>query len=111
MPYEAILPQHLDSTMLTAFRACPRKFYHEFVLGLRPASVSVDLHAGAAFATSLEHFYTEFYTSGKNLQEALTSAGNRLVLEYGDFVPIKDTPKTLDRMLEALNAYVWTFPP
>lgn len=109
--YEAILPQHLDSTMLSAFRSCPRKFYHEFVLGLRPADVSVDLHAGAAFATALEHFYAETYQRQQDIRSALASAAGKLIVEYGDFEPIKDTPKTLDRMLEALTTYVHTFPP
>ena len=43
-----ILPGYIDATMTTCFRSCPRKFYDEFVLGLRPPGLSIDLHAGGA---------------------------------------------------------------
>lgn len=53
-PIEAIFPAYIDSTMLASFRSCPRSFYNEFILGLRPKGTSWDLHAGAAFARGLE---------------------------------------------------------
>jgi hypothetical protein len=52
-----IIPLNVDSTMLTCFRSCPQKFLLEFCHGFRPPAISIDLHAGGCFATSLEAFY------------------------------------------------------
>lgn len=52
-----MLPLNVDSTMMSCFRSCPQKFFREFVQGYRPAGISIDLHAGGAFALALEEVY------------------------------------------------------
>lgn len=107
----AILPLHIDSTMLSAFRSCPQKFFNEFVLGLRPPAISVDLHAGAAFSGTLESFYKEFWLNDLTVPIAIGRAHAVFGRLWGDFQPIKDTPKTFDRMWAAFEDYIHTYPP
>lgn len=116
MSFEAILPQHIDSTMISCFRSCPRKFYHEFVLGLRGEKVSIHLHAGACFAAALEEFYTSVFTKQKLTIDARKDALARFISEWGDY-PQEPMPgvsgelKSFDRMWQAVDDYIATFPP
>ena len=41
-------PTVLDSTIMAAFRSCPRKAELEFIQHWKPQTPSVHLHAGAA---------------------------------------------------------------
>lgn len=101
------LPLHIDSTMITCFRSCPQKFRKEFVLGYRPPGISVDLHAGACFATGIEHTYRGFFEKGLPLRDALEFGHAAFALEWGDFqIPeFKRTAKTFDRVWEAVEGY------
>lgn len=106
-----ILPPYIDSTMLSCFRACPRKFFHEFILGLRPVATSIDLHAGAVFSATLERFYREFWHSRVPESAALARAYSTFAHEWGDFQLTKDHPKTPENMWAAVESYVRTYPP
>lgn len=105
------LPLYIDSTMISCFRSCPKKFWREFVLGLRPTALSVDLHAGGCFATGLEAFYEAFHIGRKSFDQALAVAFRRYLAEWGDFVPLRDTPKTRDNVWAAIEDYLATYPP
>lgn len=110
-PYQAILPPHIDSTMISAFRACPKKFWYEFVLGLR-SETSIDLHAGAVFSATLERFYQETYKNGADIPTALGRAYQTFTTDWGDFVIRKEKhPKTPENMWAAVESYVATYPP
>lgn len=106
-------PLHIDSTMLSCFRSCPQKFYLEFVLGYRPAAISIDLHAGACFATALETTYRRIHLNHDPLAVALQYAEAQFALEWGDFeIPEhKRTAKTRERMWEAVEDYFAKYPP
>jgi len=108
---EALLPLHIDSTMMSCFRACPRRFYYEFILGLRPTALSVDLHAGGCFATALERYYKAIYVEGASNDTALQRSLGAYLAAWGDFEPIKDTPKTKDRVWEAVEDYFRNWSP
>jgi hypothetical protein len=101
---EPQLPLNIDSTMISCFRSCPRKFYLEFVLGLRPPGLSIDLHAGACMASAIEETYRQIYFNKRSLDEALQIAYARYCIEWGDFqIPTwKKTSKTLDRCWDAI---------
>lgn len=101
----AELPLHIDSTMMSCFRSCPQKFYLEFILGLRPTGLSVDLHAGACFASALENVYIAHYRDGRTLEHSLAVAHGAYLQQWGDFVPLKDTPKSKERVWEAVEEY------
>lgn len=108
-----ILPNYIDATMMSCFRSCPRKFYNEFVLGLRPAGVSVDLHAGGAFAKALEVVRYEVFVNHRDMAEALLRGHAAFDMYWGNFtIPeFKTTTKHPDRVWEAVVQYFNTFPP
>lgn len=110
---QPIFPLNIDSTMVTAFRSCPRKFYNEFILGLRPPGISVDLHAGGCFAHAIEVVRKEVWLNNRTLDEALMRAQAAFEIAWGDFqLPdYKDTAKTPQRMWEAVLDYFYTYPP
>jgi len=59
-PMSKLIPQHytwdqLDSSKLTEYIGCPRKFFYRYVMGLVPDNVSVHLVAGAGIHKGLEH--------------------------------------------------------
>jgi len=99
------LPLHIDSTMTVCARSCFRKFYNEFVLGLRPPGLSIDLHAGACFATALEETYRGHWHMGLSLEKALERAQAAFFTQWGDFIipEFKKTSKTADRMWQAVS--------
>lgn len=103
MPYP-LLPTGIDSTMRSCFVSCPQKFFREFVEGYRPPGLSIDLHAGACFASALEETYKQIHLNKRPLDEALMRASARFFTEWGEFeIPEwKRTAKTADRMWEAV---------
>lgn len=108
---ESILPLHIDSTMMSCFRSCPEKFNNEFIRGLRPAAFSVDLHAGAAFATGVEAIGREVHENNLPLERAFERGHAAFLDAWGDFIPEKETPKTRERTWEAIEEYFAAFPP
>jgi hypothetical protein len=107
----AILPQHIDSTMISCFRSCPQKFNNEFNYGLRPAAFSIDLHAGACVAVGIEAVGRAVHEGGKPLEHAFAIGHGAFLDAWGDFEPQKDTPKTKDRCWESIEEYFAAFPP
>lgn len=111
MSPQAVLPAYIDSTMMSAFRSCPQKFYQEFVLGLRPDETSIDLHAGAVFASTLERYRREIFLNGTDTQTALARAYSTFTHEWGGFVLRKEKhPKTPENMWSAVEQYFSTYP-
>jgi hypothetical protein len=110
---ELILPQHVDATMISCFRSCPRKFHNEFLLGLRPSGISVDLHAGGAFAHALEVVRAEVFVNQRSLSDALIRANAAFEIYWGDFIipETKTTTKRPDRVWAAVEAYFNQYPP
>jgi hypothetical protein len=109
----AELPLVIDSTMLTASRSCMKKFYWEFVLGLRPRALSIDLHAGGCFATAMEVLYRQLFAHGRSLDESLGIAHVAYATAWGDFkIPEhRTTTKTFERVWEAFEDYVRHYRP
>lgn len=116
---EPILPSYIDSTMLSCFRSCPQKFYLEFVLGLRPSEVSIDLHCGGAFSHTIETFYKQFYTdqslAGLTPTERTNAAKLQAFHAFNQYWGEVEAPighaKTKDNTWLAFEEYLKTFPP
>lgn len=104
---DLILPEHIDSTMRATLVQCPQKFKKEFLYGLRPPGLSIDLHAGACFATALEHVYKATWEKSLNLKDALDYGHAAFALAWGDFeIPAyKVTGKTFDNVWDAVLEY------
>lgn len=109
----ALLPQHIDSTMRTCYRSCPRKFFLEFCYGFRPPGVSIDLHAGGCLAVGLEEVYRSVWRMGLDLPDALLRAHAAFAMKWGDFeIPDwKRTNKTFERTWTAVEEYFKMWPP
>lgn len=107
------LPLYIDSTMRSTFVACPQKFHNEFLLGLRPQGLSIDLHAGGCFSTALETVYKSVWTDRLDLDASLLRAEAAFALAWGDFeIPAHvRTSKTRDRVWEAVESYFAKYPP
>lgn len=106
------LPQYIDSTMLTCARSCLEKFRIEFGLGLRPPGISIDLHAGACFASATEAYRKAIFVRHCNEDEAAQLADAAFSVAWGDYqIPdYKKTAKTHDNMLRAVHEYFKRFP-
>jgi hypothetical protein len=107
----AILPPYMDSTMMSCYRSCPRKFYNEFVLGLRPSIHSIDLHAGAVFSAALESFRLAFWGQGLDVPTSTARAYARFVHDWNGYTPHKETAKTEQNMWAAVESYIAQYPP
>lgn len=103
-------PEVVDSSMLASFRACPQRFYREYVEHWKPRTESVHLVAGKAFASGLEALRLAYFRDRLSVEEALAQGAAALIREYGDFECPADSPKSLERMLGALEYYTEAFP-
>ena len=108
-----ILPTYIDATMTSCFRSCPRKFYNEFILGLRPPGISIDLHAGGAFAHAVEVVRKEFYVNGHSLVDALLRGRAAFEIYWGEFeIPEhKKTTKKPENVWRAVEDYFRAYDP
>ncbi len=98
------LPLYIDSTMRSCFVSCPQKFLREFAQGYRPATKSVDLHAGACFATALETTYRGIWELNLPFEQSIERARAAFDVAWGDFeIPeFKRTAKTRERVWDAI---------
>lgn len=103
-------PQVVDSTMLSAFRQCPQKFFRLYVEHWKPAEESVHLIAGAAFASGIETARRAFYAEKRPSEEAEALGLGELLRHYGTFDPGEDHPKGAVRMAGALEFYFSRYP-
>lgn len=104
------LPIHVDSTILTAFRGCPRRFWWEYVLRLRPHAINIHFHAGGCFAAGLEAWREAYYLNGQPETEAQAAAVATFIGAWGDIEPPEGSNKTFFRTLAALVSYMDTYP-
>lgn len=98
-------PAVLDSTIMAAFKSCPRKSYLEFIEHWKPATQSVHLHAGAAYARGLEVARSAFYLEGRSAADSIAAGLGALMQAYGDFECPPDSAKSLERTAGALEFY------
>ncbi len=103
-------PEVINSSLLSAFRSCPRKAELEFVQHWRPKNLSVHLHAGGAYAAGLEAARKAYYLDGKGLGESEEEGLRALLLAYGDYECPEDSAKSLNRMAGAMEFYLERYP-
>ena len=117
------LPLYLDSTMLSCFRGCPRKFYNEFIRGLRGSGTSIHLHAGGCVAKTFEEVYNMVHIEKKPVAEAMRRAYIQYDIDWPDEIEppfyisnktgekIYANAKTKDRVWEAIEGFFQKYPP
>lgn len=108
--HRPMFPNTLDSTILSAFRSCPQKFFRQYVEHWKPVAKSVHLIAGGAFASGIEAARNAFYVEGKSAEEAEGAGLAALIQHYGDFECPAESAKSLERMCGALEFYFSNYP-
>lgn len=103
-------PPAVDSTLLAAFRACPQKFFRQYVEHWKPQTESVHLVAGGAFASGIEAARRAFFEEGASKEEAEQLGLQELWKKYGDFECPADSAKSLERTSGALEFYFENYP-
>lgn len=112
-------PEVIDSSILASAKACERLAYNQYFRGLSPIKPSIHLHAGAVFARGLEVARRLYYNHGIAEREAIDSACVEMMAQWDAFFPRyswdpdgEREPKTLDRLIQALEYYfqVWPMP-
>lgn len=103
-------PEVIDSSLIAAFRSCPRKAFLEYIWHWKPRTQSVHLVAGAAFARGLEVTRTSFYEEGLDPDTSVALGLKALIEAYGTFECPADSPKSCERMAGALEFYFDRYP-
>ncbi len=131
-------PAVIDSSLIAAFRSCPRKAYLDFIEHWKPKSPSVHLVAGAAYAKGLEVARTAYYLGEYLWPEVKVTYVNEvevhkvewrseirapgdqpsaiqcglaaLISSYGNFECPPDSAKSLERMCGAFEYYFTQYP-
>lgn len=105
----ATLPIHIDSTILTTYRACPHRFWWEYILRLRPKLINIHFHAGGCFAGALEAWREAFYMRKLPEKEAQLVAVYTFIRLWKDVQAPPESTKSFFRVLAALVSYMETY--
>jgi hypothetical protein len=106
VPYQ--LPAFVDSSMLSTFRACPRKFYLTYCHNLKPRGSSIHLVAGSAIAAGLHAIrQAQGNTDAPLSHDALCEAAiGPFLSAWGDHPNDPEHPKNQHNMFNALELYI-----
>lgn len=96
--------------MLAEFRACPWKFFAQYLEHWKARDESVHLHAGAAYARGLEVMRKAFWDGDAPVAEAEEAGLRALLTAYGDFECPDDSAKSADRMAAAFEYAASQYP-
>ncbi len=108
------LPIYFDSTMNSAFHACPRKFYWNFILNKVPLGESIHLKAGGAYAAALDAMRKHQFASPKEKipHDDLYRVGTvAFIQSWGDYIAPEGHAKSKVNMLGALDDYLERYHP
>lgn len=112
-----------DSTSISSFITCPRKYYYSMLQGWTSQNKSVHLIFGGHYASALEHFH-KFRAEGISYADSLRAVVKELLVntwdhdhhENGDPILGSGTPqdwlhntKTRDTLLRSVVWYLETF--
>jgi hypothetical protein len=104
-------PIAIDSTMRSAFVSCPHKFYQEFIMGRALEGGSVHLIFGAAYARGLEVARQKIFGEREDVDLAIGLGIVAALVEYGEFEPPPESPKTALRCALAIIEYFHEWDP
>lgn len=104
-------PPVIDSSMRSAFVACPESWRRRYLEGLTRPGTNIHLHFGGAFAKAMEafrnHFYDPLREMPPTIEEALGVAFSAAIKFWGDHDPSGNgTNKSLERLMGAIEAFV-----
>jgi hypothetical protein len=103
-------PSVIDSTMLSDYLACPKKFYWSYVRKLQSAKPSIHLHFGGVFAASLDTARQVYFGAQLGTKAALAAGFKRAVVAWGDEPLDAFPPKTFYTCVLLLDYYLQIHP-
>ena len=100
-------PSYIDSSMLSTYKMCPRKYYYQYLRHLRPSGTGRSIHlvAGGAFAAGIETVRREVWGNNLSLQDALDIGWRKVITHWDDFDMSLTEGKSLPNVLLALEDY------
>lgn len=101
-------PAVITNTIREAFSQCPQKGYWGHIKNIVPDVPSIHLHAGGAFAKSMEVARRSFFQLGMNEADSISAGHAALIEFYGDFdaeYGYLDHAKSCANMLRAYEDY------
>jgi len=105
-----MFPHAVDSTIIAAFRSCPRKCYLQYIEHWKPKDQSIHLIAGGAFASAVERARVVYFKKGGSRDDA-AAEGLRVLWEtYGWAEAPEGSAKSWDRLAGAFEFYLATYP-
>jgi len=109
------LPQYVDSSMLSIWRACRRKYFWSIANRLYPSGKSIHLIAGASIAAGLEAVRRLCFTCANpevlTLDDFLFTAFEPFRQEWGYWLEPEDAYKSFTNTFSALRSYLQEFDP
>lgn len=103
-------PEAIDNTMITAYRACPRKFWWRHQQLLQRGDISIHLTSGGAFARGLEVTRKRYFEDNLPFEDAICHGAAALYEAYGHVEPIpKYSNKSANNLVGALRYYFETW--
>lgn len=105
VPLSRSFPEVIDNTCRSSFRKCEKYWEYANINRIKPATTSIHLHAGAAFAKGIEMTRKAFYAEKRSAEESLAIGVEALIKAYGDFETHEDSPKSCERMVRGLISY------
>ena len=105
-------PSLIDNTMRGTFLKCPKEMEWAHVKHWATGTPSIHLHAGGAFAASLEGARRAFFDEGKSEAEALRLGLEALIKFYGPVqAPVtKNGDKSVENVIRAFDSYFQRYP-
>ncbi len=103
-------PVAIDSTTIAAFRSCPQRMFRQYMEHWKPATDSVHLIAGGAFADGIEEARRGYYERGMSSEDSVAAGLRALICKYGDFECPAESAKSLERTAGALEFYFERYP-
>ncbi len=104
-------PTSVDSTMLSAYRACAQKFFRGHIQCLQPDKVSIHLHAGGCFAHGIHTYRNAFYNDKLEPRACAGLAMEAMMAFWGDYEAPDGHAKSHANVQKALLDYFEEYNP
>ena len=113
--HQLSLPSYIDSSTLSTWRSCRRKYFYSTLNSLYPTGKSVHLIAGGALAAGMEAARRLVFKRGRDNRpshdDILQAAYPAFLKEWGDYQTEEGAVKSFENTFGALEAYLIQHPP
>ncbi len=108
-------PAYIDSSTLSTWRSCRRKYFWSTISSLYPLGKSVHLIAGGALAAGMEAARRLAFSRDRDNKptsdDLLEAAYKAFIREWGDYIPPEESNKSFHSVFQALAFYLNEYPP